>query len=107
MRVYELAKELGKDPAEVRIAAIEIGAPIKTNFNVLDAEWLQKVRDHLVKPGGARAEAKPEPKPEPKVEAKPEPPKPEPPKFGLVYRPPKPEGPIKIPPVVTREMHSA
>ncbi|MCC6740361.1 MAG: translation initiation factor IF-2 [Planctomycetia bacterium] len=106
MRIYELAKELGKDPAEVKTVAQELGAPIKTNFNVLEEPFLSQVRNRFVKPAApakpaatplAEIMAKPAPaKVEPPAEpAKPEAPKPPPSPYGLVYRPPKPETAVK------------
>jgi translation initiation factor IF-2 len=65
MRIYELAKELGKEPTEVRLAAQSLGAPVKTNFNVLDPDWVQKLRHHFTKPSAPP----PAPKEEPKKEA--------------------------------------
>ncbi|MEK7467747.1 MAG: translation initiation factor IF-2 [Planctomycetota bacterium] len=95
MRIYELAKELGKEPAEVRVVAQELGAPIKTNFNVLEEPFLQQVRDRFTKPASAKPAATPlseisMPAPA-KAEVKAEPPKvaaPAASPFGLVYRPP-------------------
>ncbi|KAF0245019.1 MAG: translation initiation factor [Planctomycetota bacterium] len=103
MRIYELAKELGKEPAEVRIVAQEIGAPIKTNFNVLEEPFLSQVRDRFVKPAPAgKAAATPISElaiPAPaKAEAKVEAPKaagPAASPFGLVYRAPKAETPMR------------
>ncbi len=113
MRIYELAKELGKEPNEVKAVAQEFGAPVKTNFNVLEEPFLTQVKERFTRPAApakpaatplsaisapAKAEPKPEakvePKAEAKVEAKAEPAKPATPAaspYGLVYRPPKTE----------------
>ena len=104
MRIYELAKEIGKEPAEVRVAAQELGAPIKTNFNILEEPFLQKVRDHFLNPVKVEATAEAAPKPaaekadvkaDPKVETKADPAKPAASPFGLVFRPPKQETPLR------------
>ncbi|MBI2923151.1 MAG: translation initiation factor IF-2 [Planctomycetes bacterium] len=107
MRIYELAKELGKDPTEVRLAAQAIGSVVKTNFASIETEMVQAVRDQFLKPAPKAEEPKPAPKKEEaKVEAAPvapaEPRKEEPAKpaaspYGLVYRPPKTETKISIP----------
>jgi translation initiation factor IF-2 len=105
MRIYELAKELGKDPTEVRVLAQSLGSAAKTNFASIEDAIVVQVKERLAgggaKPEPAKVEApKAEPKAAPKAEAKPEEPKKETASpYGLVYRPPKADTSVKATPL--------